>query len=181
SRFAVFPLGPVSACIYLGYLLTNRPTVRLFQYHRDVQTWKWPSSDGVSPGLSIDVVKNVESPTNMAFLFELSFRIDRSRIISMLPNDTRSGSIGTPDPQTSWLRDPRQIRTLGAETREVFEDCINHWPQAQQWHIIYAGPAPGGVIVGQQLNPTVTPPVRLYEYSYPNHIESLVIETSGSG
>jgi hypothetical protein len=34
-RIAVFPLTPVSACISLGYHLTSRPHVRLFQHHRD--------------------------------------------------------------------------------------------------------------------------------------------------
>jgi hypothetical protein len=33
-RLAVFALAPVSACVSLGYHLTNRPHVRLFQYHR---------------------------------------------------------------------------------------------------------------------------------------------------
>ena len=44
SRVAVFPLAPVSACIYSGYLLTNRLNVRGFQYHRDQATWAWPKN-----------------------------------------------------------------------------------------------------------------------------------------
>jgi len=39
SRVAVFPLAPVSACIYAGFLLTNRLNVRSFQYHRDQATY----------------------------------------------------------------------------------------------------------------------------------------------
>src|ERR1700682_5660138 len=42
KRIAVFPIAPVSACIALGYYLTSRPHVRLFQHHRDEQTWAWP-------------------------------------------------------------------------------------------------------------------------------------------
>src|SRR6185437_3299473 len=42
SRVAVFPLAPVSACVYTGYLLTNRLNIRGFQYHRDQATWDWP-------------------------------------------------------------------------------------------------------------------------------------------
>src|SRR4029077_6439179 len=47
SRIAVFPLAPVSACIYSGYLLTNRLNVRGFQYHRDQATWTWPKNPEV--------------------------------------------------------------------------------------------------------------------------------------
>jgi hypothetical protein len=60
--------------------------------------------------------------------------------------------------------------------RELFEDCINFRPSAQKWHLFYAGPAPGGVIVGQELNPTMTPPVQLYEFSHPHHSESFLID-----
>lgn len=41
TRLAVFPLAPVSACVGLGYLLTNRPWTRAFQFHRDDRSWAW--------------------------------------------------------------------------------------------------------------------------------------------
>jgi hypothetical protein len=41
-RVAVFPLAPVSACISLGYHLTSRPHIRLFQHNRDERSWGWP-------------------------------------------------------------------------------------------------------------------------------------------
>ena len=180
SRFAVFPLARVSACIYLGYLLTNRPTVRLFRYNPDEQTWKWSNHEAARFGIPVEPVKDIASPTAIAFLFELSARIDRERVVSRLPADTRIISVGIPDPRTNRLHDPRQLQTLGVVARELFEDCINLWPQVQRWHIFYAGPAPGGVIVGQQLNPTMIPPVQLYEYDHPSHTESLLLRASGN-
>jgi hypothetical protein len=78
-------------------------------------------------------------------------------VASRLPGDTGILTIGISDPGTHWLQDPRQIQCLGRVARELFEECINLWPQAQKWHLSYAGPAPGGVIVGQQLNPTMSP------------------------
>jgi hypothetical protein len=45
----------------------------------------------------------------------------------------------------------------------------------EPWHILYAGPAPGGVVVGQQLNPTMIPMVQLYEFQRPRHILSITI------
>ena len=43
-RLAIFPLAPVSACIALGYHLTSRPHVRLFQHERDDRSWVWPKT-----------------------------------------------------------------------------------------------------------------------------------------
>ena len=43
------------------------------------------------------------------------------------------------------------------------------------WSRSYAGPAPGGLVVGQQLNPTMIPDVVLYEFQRPRHIPSITI------
>lgn len=64
---------------------------------------------------------------------------------------------------------------LACMAREVFEDAMAICPGADRWHVFYAGPAPGAVAVGQQLNPTTTPPVQFYEFRHPNHIPSVLI------
>lgn len=176
SRFAVFPLAPVSTCVYLGYLLTNRPTVQLFQFHRDERTWEWPKEVADWPGLSVETIQCPDHPTDFALLFELSAPIDRRRVQSLLPQTTKVISISAADPRTSWLRSPRQLSDLARLTRELFEEVLAKYPRVQRWHLFYAGPAPGAVAVGQQLNPTMTPPVKLYEYRHPEHFPSLLIK-----
>jgi hypothetical protein len=113
-------------------------------------------------------------PTDITFVFQLSARID-PRFSHSLPPTTEIVSVEIDHPRTSWLRDSRQLQDLGAVARQVFEDCMNELPGAERWHILYGGPAPGAVIVGQQLNPTMTPPVQLYEYQRPNHLPSILI------
>jgi hypothetical protein len=177
SRFAVFPLAPVSACLYLGYLLTNRPSVRLFQYHRDEQSWVWPDANVDRPGFSVKTVQASKNPRNVAFLFEVSARTNRALVKGLLPRNTTIVSIGVSGPGTGWLRSPRQLGDLGACARSTFEEFTNSHPRAVTWHIFYAGPAPGAVVVGQQLNPTTTPRVQLYEFIHPKHAPSLLVET----
>lgn len=175
SRFAVFPLAPVSACLHLGYLLTNRPTIRLFQFHRDERTWVWPGIPAEREGLSVATVHGCEEPSDVAFLFELSAAIDRQRVRAILPARTQIVSVSVPTPRTSWLQSPRQLVDLARTAREIFEDVMANRPGAGRWHVFYAGPAPGAVTVGQQLNPTMTPPVQLYEFRHPGHIPSALI------
>jgi hypothetical protein len=178
SRFAVFPLAPVSACLHLGYLLTNRPTVRLFQFHRDERTWVWPGISVERGGLSVATVHGCEKPSDVAFLFELSAAIDRERVRAILPTRTQIISVSVPTPRTSWLQSPRRLVDLARTAREIFEDVMANSPGAGRWHVFYAGPAPGAVAVGQQLNPTMTPPVQLYEFRHPGHIPSVLIDGS---
>jgi hypothetical protein len=72
-RVAVFPLAPVSACIALGYHLTNRPHVRLFQYHRDEHTWQWPRVS-VPDDITVEGLPDAENATcrSVAILVHLS-------------------------------------------------------------------------------------------------------------
>lgn len=73
-RAAIFPLAPVSACIALGYYLTNRPRVRLFQFHRDDQTWAWPDRIAPAPSITVTGIANsvITDIGEVAIRFSLS-------------------------------------------------------------------------------------------------------------
>jgi hypothetical protein len=66
----------------------------------------------------------------------------------------------------------RPDRILAMHT---FEAAAIRYPNSPRWHILYAGPAPGGVVVGHQLNPTMIPTVQLYEFQRPRHIPNITI------
>lgn len=181
SRFAVFPLAPVSACLFLGYLLTNRVNVRAFQYHRDDATWAWPKD--VKQPTSPIFVEIEESPSDSAdvfFLFELTAPIDPSAVRLRIGGKQAIYQCSVPIPSTAWLKSKAQLDELARKAREMFELAAIRYPKSGRWHLFYAGPAPGGVVVGQQLNPTMIPVVQLYEYQRPIHIPSIMINSNDS-
>jgi hypothetical protein len=175
KRVAVFPLARVTACLYAGYVLTNRPNVQLFQYHRDEHTWAWPTNGKAAsePQVSIE---GSASPEHILFAFELSARVDAQPLLSNLPS-VALFRIAIDSPTTHWLQHPQQLRNLGALARDTFESALARSLPSTVWHILYAGPAPGAVIVGQQLNPTMTPKTQLYEYVHPNHVPSFILDS----
>lgn len=176
SRVAVFPLAPVSACIYTGYLLTNRLNVRGFQYHRDRATWIWPKNlEGLTMPVVAEPAASTPAPVELFFLFELSAPIDASETLESTGNDHAVYRCSVPDLSTGWLKSKAQLDELARKAREMFEAAAIRYPTTARWHIFYAGPAPGGVVVGQQLNPTMIPTVQLYEFQRPHHIPSLTI------
>lgn len=79
-RFAVFPLAPVSACISLGYLFTSRPRVRLFQYHRDDHTWRWPDKPASNADIAVSGLSAtaVGAAGKLAVCFDLTPRFRRA-------------------------------------------------------------------------------------------------------
>jgi len=181
SRVAVFPLAPVSACIYSGYLLTNRLNVRAFQCHRDQATWAWPKNPEVLTMPTVAESVDSKSPSaDVFFLFELTAPIDASDLLEKTGEDRAVYQCSVPDLSTGWLKSKTQLDELARKAREAFEAAAIRHPRAACWHILYAGPAPGGVVVGQQLNPTMIPKVQLYEFQRPRHIPSITITPQDS-
>ncbi|SKA85705.1 hypothetical protein SAMN02745166_01190 [Prosthecobacter debontii] len=166
SRFAVFPLAPVSVCILVGYLLTNRPRVRLFQHHRTRGQWSWPkdkrgSGDFVISGMP---KKSTLKKGEVAICFNLSARIrsaqlpiDKKLLLGLI-------DIAVSEPSVHWLQSSDQLEKLGAAVANLFGAIQSYYPEASRWHLFFAGPAPAAIKVGQQLNPTMTPLVQLYEF-----------------
>jgi hypothetical protein len=164
-RLAVFPLAPVSACISLGYHLTNRPNVRLFQYHRDDRDWRWPRQEPPLPELQVMGLDSLDRDcAEVAFVFHLSAVVTDEMIASSPATGARRIDIRVPAPCTSWLFHPEQLKELSATARRSFETAVLRFPGASRWHLFFAGPAPAAVAVGQQLNPTMCPLVQLYEF-----------------
>lgn len=176
SRVAIFPLAPVSACVYTGYLLTNRLNVRAFQYHRDQATWTWPdnSEEMITPAV-VGPVGSALASADVFFLFELSAPVDASATLEAVGKDCAVYRCSVTNLSTGWLRSKAQLDELARKAREMFEAAAIRYPASPRWHILYAGPAPGGVVVGQQLNPTMIPVVQLYEFQRPRHIPSIAI------
>jgi hypothetical protein len=166
-RLAVFPLAPVSACVSLGYHLTNRPHVRLFQYHRDERTWVWPRQAPLAQDLAVSGLDGADSRSrSVSFFFHLSAEITDTVLAGLREVLDKRVDFRVPHPSTAWLQHPDQIKWFAFEARQAFERAVQLYPGATVWHLFYAGPAPVAVALGQQMNPTMCPQVQLYEYRH---------------
>lgn len=166
-RFAVFSLAPIPLAVHLGYLFSDRVEVRPFQYDRDRKTWCWDDSvtdydtafkvDGVPTGYVDGTVEAV-------------VRVSLSATISADDTTAISGDcpiqidLRLDSPDVMWLRHPKQLTTLGSTFRQVLRDLRRMVAGCERIHLFYAGPTGGAVVLGQAINPRMTPEVALYEY-----------------
>jgi hypothetical protein len=166
-RIAVFPLAPISACISLGYHFTSRPHVRLFQHQRDERSWAWPRRLAPAQDIIVSGLDGGRQRSHAAtFLFHYSAAITDDVLIEAgAPLDFRV-DFRVSQPSTGWLQHPDQLIWAALEARRAFERTMQLAPDAAEWLIFYAGPAPLAVAIGQQLNPTMYPPIQLYEYRH---------------
>jgi hypothetical protein len=181
QRIAVFPLAPVSACLSLGYHLTSRPNVRLFQLHRDDRSWAWPRHAPGTCDITVAGLGNSDAQCQVVtFLFHLSAVITDAAVAELAEPVGQRVDFRVEAPSTSWLRHSDQLKWIAAAAREAFEQAIRDFPVCMLWRVLYAGPAPVGVIIGQQINPTMYPPVQLYEYRHtgnPRYRASILLGT----
>ena len=179
KRIAVFPIAPVSACLALGYHLTSRPHVRLFQHDRDEKTWAWPRRALPADDIRVSGLDGDGSAADaVTFLFHFSAAVTDDVLAEAGAPLAARIDIGIGTPSTTWLQHPEQLARAVATTRRAFETAMRVYPQARRWHLFYAGPAPLGIAVGQQINPTMYPPVQLYEYRHkdvPRYRPSIVL------
>jgi hypothetical protein len=167
QRIAVFPLAPVSACLALGYHLTSRPNVRLFQHHCDDRSWDWPRQAPPRNDISVAGLNENDSECQVVtFVFHLSAVITNAVIAELTEPVGHRVDIRVEAPSTAWLFHPDQIKWVATAAREAFEQAVRTFPACTLWRVLYAGPAPIAVAIGQQINPTMCPAVQLYEYRH---------------
>ena len=163
ERFAIFPLAPISTCITLGYVLTNRCRTRFFQYHRDEQTWSWPNEQ-----YELDQIKTkwdvVGNSSSIRFVISLSAQVNYEDVNASGVPISPLAAISINTPSLTWLVNEKQLVELRIAIRKAFERAASDFPDAESWHVFYAGPAPGAVVLGQEINPTMSPPVHVYEF-----------------
>lgn len=184
KRFAVFPLAPISACVALGFCLTDRPRVRLFQYHRHIQSWDWQerSHKGFKAQISGLPGRISRKSGEVVVCFEISANIQQHHRAAVGQKVIGTVGIQVQRPSTSWLRATDQLEEIGEKTHELFENILHHFPKASRWHLLLATPAPIAVRIGQAMNPSMTPPVQLYEFNrstMPVYLPSICLEGIG--
>ena len=102
----------------------------------------------------------------MTFLFHFSAVIVDAALAEIAEPAGRRVDFRVGTPSTAWLQHPDQVRWAAVEARQGFERAMQLFPACELWRMLYAGSAPVGVAIGQQLNPTMYPPVQLCEYRH---------------
>jgi hypothetical protein len=167
-RFAVFSLAPIPLAVHLGFTLSDRVEVQCFQYDRDRKTWQWPKRPGTCDStLTVtgvpDKPKRVKGDVVVRVSLSACVRPADTRRIVRRP--TAEIDICCDAPDVMWLKTPRQLTALAKAFRGALAKTMRAFPLCRRIHLFYAGPTGGAIVIGQQVNPRMYPPVIVYQYS----------------
>jgi len=169
SRFAVFSLAQIPLVIHLGFLLSDGVEVLYFQFDRNQKSWHWPHLEGLEVDYDIKVAglpkKLIEDKIEVVVRISLSARIHKQDTDAAVLNIPVEIDIFVDKPNVMWLRSPKQLTKLSEIFQQVLLTIRKKVPFCSRIHLFYAGPTGGGIVIGQQINPRMNPPVEVYEYS----------------
>lgn len=168
-RFAIFSIAPIPLIVHLGFLLSDSVLVRCYKFHIDTKSWMWPDVDPQNVDLDIHVgglpEETIEDECDVLIRISLSARVGEHETDEVVPGLPVQVDVSVDRPSRVWIRRPEQLDRIAAVFRRVLEEIRLKVPHCQHIHLFYAGPAPGAVVIGQQINPRMNPPVHVYEYS----------------
>jgi len=168
-RYAVFSLAPIPLAVHLGFLLSDRVEVRCYQFHRNQATWCWPAGGDALGANDLTITgipkRIIHQPTDVSLRVSLSARVRPEHVGASLPGKLIDVHIQCKDPSIFWLRSPDQCGYFTDAVHRVLKGIRDMVPQCRRIHLFYAGPTPCAVILGQQINPRMSPPVDLFEFS----------------
>jgi len=157
-----------------------------FQYHNhhDRHSWRWPEHPAnVDTALTTSGLPSarIPEPCEGVIRISLSARIHPEETAAIVPRARFSIDLEVSTPATTWLIAPSQVEAVRRAFRDVLGQLRSLIPQCERLHLFYAGPPPGAIVIGQEMNPRMNPRIVLYEYARsatPRYRAVLTIPTS---
>lgn len=172
ARFAVFSLAPIPLAVHLGFLLSDRIDLRCFHFNREHRSWQWASVEESQidydiqfTGLPVDLI---EEDIEVVIRVSLSAKVSERDTKAVVSNKSIEIDIFVKKPDVMWLQSYKQLQKLAQVFRNVLTCVRDKVPECNLIHLFYAGSTGGAIVIGQQINPRMNPPVAVYEYSRQN-------------
>lgn len=165
EHVSVFGIGPIPLLIHLGSKLENKIKTRIFQRHRDGESWKW--KNGVSKArYSFRSIKKGKDKSKVAVLLSLSGSIKRD----LLPDNTRKDYFIyelrlSSDPNYNFLRTEKDLYNFEKFFTTTISKIKNKHKKLRNIDVFPAIPAPVAVVCGRSLNRNSDPNLRVFNTS----------------
>jgi|GEM_PF-1169248 len=168
-RFAIFSLTHIPLAIHLGYLINDRYRVRIYEYQRDLASWVWPSAIKMAKHNRLFITglpkKTVKKAKPVIIRISISAELSADLTQKIVPDACSNIHIYIKNPAVNKIKHPSQVDNIGMTFGDVLGKIRKLVPDCSGIHLFYAGPCSCAVNIGRQINPTMNPPIYLYQYN----------------
>lgn len=160
-RFSIFGLAPIPLLAYLGFRVSDKMHVDLYQRHRAPESWVWREGEG-STTFSIERV--CDGAAGVGLVVNVSGTIS-TEAIRDVAGDLLLYELAVKEGAAS----PLVLNTRGDLDRfirayvHVLERIRREHPALDCLHLFAAAPAPVAICIGRHVLPKVGPRILLYD------------------
>ena len=157
-RLSIFAIAPQPLLMRLGALLTDIPDAEVFQLRREPQSWKW----GEDESERTFVLEKLTDGNVPALIFSLSATIDKSRVLSVLPNAAIwSFTVATPSRDVIGNRE--HLRLFREQARIALDTIKSKEGHDKVLHVFPAMPVSAAVEFGRIRMPKADYTIQTYD------------------
>ena len=142
---SVFALAPQPLLVKLGAKLSDLHKVKVYQKHREPDTWKWQEITEPNP---MSVIRPQDTSKTPVLIFSLCAKAISTRIKNRFGDEASIWEVTAKNPNNDMLRSADQLVEFRKLTRRVLDD-INASSQADSIKVFMAMPAACAVELGR--------------------------------
>ena len=161
SHLSVFALAPMPLLIELGRLLSDIPTAKVYQLHREPADWKW-REEPKQFAYQVHRPANT-SPKQVALILALSADILTERIEMILEDNVAIWTLTHSNPGNDFLQSEVQLREFRRALRDVFNQIKTAHGEDANLHLFPAAPVSAAIEIGRVWMPKADLPFRVYD------------------
>jgi len=160
EHLSVFGLAPQPLLILLGTLLTDIPTVDVYQLHREPPSWRWEDSTST---LSYSLTTGEPSGGPLALVFSLSGTVVEERIRRALGPIASIWQISIDQPNNDFMKAKHHLRAFRQITRRALDQMKAVYGSNECIHVFPAMPVSAAIEFGRVRMPKADSPWIIYE------------------
>lgn len=156
---SVFALAPQPLLVKLGTKLSDLHKVKVYQKHREPDTWKWQAVTKPNP---MKIIRPEDTSKTPVLIFSLSANAISARVRKHFGVEASIWEVTAEKPDNDMLRSADQLAEFRALAREALAD-INASSQADSIKVFMAMPAACAVELGRVWMPKADKKLVLFD------------------
>ena len=156
---SVFALAPQPLLVKLGTMLSDFHKVKVYQKHREPDTWKWQAVTKPNP---MKIIRPEDTSKTPVLIFSLSANAISARVRKRFGVEASIWEVTAEKPDNDMVRSADQLAEFRALAREALAD-INASSQADSIKVFMAMPAACAVELGRVWMPKADKKLVLFD------------------
>jgi nucleoside phosphorylase len=176
----------IPLAVLMGHTVTDRRSVRLLDYdpRSGAENWLWPGAGEAFEPLrraDLEVGDTANGHNEVIIRVAVSYPASQEAARAVVPQATREIELAHPHQERSIVRSEEQAREYASSIRAALDSLESLSPRVSRVHLFYAGPVALAFRIGQQISPTMHPPVTVWNYRAGRYEWGIDLEATRDG